>query len=58
MNPLCSLLKGREYNNEERVRRTLQSCASGLTAFPENLDSGAKFAAPSEPREITKQGNF
>ncbi len=29
-----------------------------VTAFPENLDSGAKFAAPSEPREITKQGNF
>ncbi len=28
------------------------------TAFPENLDSGAKFDAPSEPCEITKQGKF
>ncbi len=29
-----------------------------FTALPEILDSGTNFDAPSEPREITKQGNF
>ncbi len=39
----------------------LESCAEILplaTALPEILDGGANFDAPSEPREITKQGNF